>query len=66
MKFSVEISTRAVRDLMICINNNLQQMPYTTELYFLKVQDIMCLVMDNALVELFFENFNYITISYCI
>jgi hypothetical protein len=35
---------------MISIDNNLQQMPYTTQLYFLKVQEIMSLEMDKALV----------------
>ena len=50
MKFNVDISKRAVRYLMICIDNNLQQMPYTTHLYFLKVQEIMSLEMDKALV----------------
>ena len=50
MKFNVYISKRAVRYLMICIDNNLQQMPYTTQLYFLKVQEIMSLEMDKALI----------------
>ena len=50
MKFNVDISKRAVRYLMICIDNNLQQMPYTTQLYFLKVQEIMSLEMDKALI----------------
>ena len=50
MKFNVDISKRAVRYLMICIDNNLQQMPYTTQLYFLKVQEIMSIEMDKALV----------------
>ena len=50
MKFNVDISKRAVRYLMICIDNNLQKMPYTTQLYFLKVQEIMALEMDKTLV----------------
>ena len=50
MKFNVDISKRAVRYLMICIDNNLQQMPYTTQLYFLKVQEIMSLEMDKTLI----------------
>ena len=50
MKFNVDISKRAVRYLMIFIDNNLQKMPYTTQLYFLKVQEIMSLEMDKALV----------------
>ena len=50
MKFNIDISKRAVRYLMICIDNNLPQMPYTTQLYFLKVQEIMSLEMDKTLV----------------
>ena len=50
MKFNVDISKRAVRYMMVCIDNNLQQMPYTTQLYFLKVQEIMSLEMDKTLV----------------
>ena len=50
MKFNIDISKRAVRYLMICIDNNLPQLPYTTQLYFLKVQEIMSLEMDKALV----------------
>ncbi len=50
MKFNIDISKRAVRYLMICIDNNLPQMPYTTQLYFLKVQEIMSLEMDKALI----------------
>ena len=50
MKFNLDVSKRAVRYLMVCIDNNLQQMPYTTQLYFLKVQEIMSLEMDKELV----------------
>ena len=50
MKFNLDISKRAVRYLMIAIDNNLQQMPYTTQLYFLKVQEIMTLEMNKSLV----------------
>ena len=50
MKFNLDVSKRAVRYLMISIDNNLQKMPYTTQLYFLKVQDIMTLEMNKALV----------------
>ena len=50
MKFNLDVSKRAVRYLMVCIDNNLQQMPYATQLYFLKVQEIMSLEMDKALV----------------
>ena len=41
MKFNLDVSKRAVRYLMVCIDNNLQQMPYATQLNFLKVQEIM-------------------------
>jgi hypothetical protein len=50
MKFNIDISKRAVRYLMIVINNNLDIMPYSTRLYFLKVQEIMGSEMDKSLV----------------
>ena len=50
MKFNLDVSKRAVRYFMISIDNNLQKMPYTTQMYFLKVQDIMTLEMNKALV----------------
>ncbi len=50
MKFNLDISKRAVRYLMIAIENNLDNMPYSTRLYFLKVQEIMTDEMDKALV----------------
>lgn len=50
MKFNIDISKRAVRFLMIAINNNLDNMPYSTRLYFLKVQEIMSSEMDKSLV----------------
>ena len=50
MKFNLDVSKRAVRYLMMSIENNLQNMPYTTQLYFLKVQDIMTLEMNRAFV----------------
>ena len=50
MKFNIDISKRAVRYLLIVIDNNLDQMPYSTRLYFLKVQDIMSSEMDKSLV----------------
>ena len=50
MKFNLNVSKRAVRYLMISIDNNLQHMPYTTQLYFLKVQEIMTLEMNKSLV----------------
>ena len=50
MKFNLDISKRAVRYFMIIVNNNLDDMPYSTKLYFLKVQEIMSTEMDKSLV----------------
>jgi hypothetical protein len=50
MKFNVAISKRAVRYFLIVIENNLDEMPYSTRLYFLKVQEIMSSEMDKSLV----------------
>jgi len=50
MKFNVDISKRAVRYFLIIIENNLDEMPYSTRLYFLKVQEIMSSEMDKSLV----------------
>ena len=50
LKFNLDISKRAVRYLMIAIENNLDDMPYTTKLYFLKVQEIVSNEMDKSLV----------------
>ncbi len=50
MKFNLDISKRAVRYLMMAIDDNLEQMPYSTKLYFLKVQEIMEIEMDKSLV----------------
>jgi len=50
MKFNINISKRAVRYLLIVIDNNLDEMPYSTRLYFLKVQEIMSSEMDKSLV----------------
>ena len=50
MKFNLDISKRAVRYFMIVVNNNLDDMPYSTKLYFLKVQEIMGIEMDKSLV----------------
>ena len=50
MKFNVDISKRAVRYFMIAIENNIDTMPYSTKLYFLKVQEIMESEMDKSLV----------------
>ena len=50
MKFNLDISKRAVRYFMIVVDNNLDYMPYSTKLYFLKVQEIMGTEMDKSLV----------------
>ena len=50
MKFNLDISKRAVRYFMIAVENNLQQMPYSTQLYFLKVQEILSFEMDKSLI----------------
>ncbi|MDE1724622.1 MAG: hypothetical protein KGH76_01830 [Thaumarchaeota archaeon] len=50
LKFNLNISKRAVRYLMIAIENNLDAMPYTTRLYFLKVQELVTQEMDKSLV----------------
>lgn len=50
MKFNLDISKRAVRYFMIVVDNNLDYMPYSTKLYFLKVQDVMATEMDKSLV----------------
>jgi len=50
MKFSIDVSKRAVRYVMIAIDNNLDKMPYSTRLYFLKVQEILSAEMDKSLV----------------
>ena len=50
MKFNLDISKRAVRYFMMVVDNNLDDMPYSTKLYFLKVQEIMGAEMDKSLV----------------
>ena len=50
MKFNLDISKRAVRYFMIAVDNNLDDMPYSTKLYFLKVQELMSTEMDKSLV----------------
>ena len=50
MKFNLDISKRAVRYFMIVVDENIDDMPYSTRLYFLKVQEIMSAEMDKSLV----------------
>ncbi len=50
MKFNLDISKRAVRYFMLAVDENLDEMPYSTRLYFLKVEEIMSAEMDKSLV----------------
>ena len=50
LKFNIDISKRAVRYFMQVIDYNLPKMPYTTQLYFIKVQEIVTTNMDKSLV----------------
>ncbi len=50
MKFNLNISKRAVRYFMLAVDKNLDDMPYSTRLYFLKVEEIMSAEMDKSLV----------------
>ena len=50
MKFNLDISKRAVRYFMIAVDNNLEYMPYSTKLYFLKVEETLSTEMDKSLV----------------
>ncbi len=50
LKFKIDISKRAVRYFMQVVDYNLEKMPYTTKLYFLKVQEIVSSEMDKTLV----------------
>lgn len=50
MKFNLDVSKRAVKYFMMAVENNINEMPYSTRLYFLKVQEIMAHEMDKTLV----------------
>ena len=50
MKFNLDISKRAVRYFMMSVETNLPKMPYSTQMYFLKVQEILTLEMDKSLI----------------
>ena len=50
LKFNIDISKRAVRYFMQVIDYNLKNMPYTTQLYFMKVQEVVSTNMDKSLV----------------
>lgn len=50
MKFDLDISKRAVKYFFIATENNLDDMPETTRVYFLKVQQMISSEMDKSLV----------------
>ena len=50
LKFDIDISKRAVRYFMLIVDANLDSMPYSTKLYFLKVEEILSSEMDKSLV----------------
>lgn len=50
MKFNLDISKRAVRYFMIAVDQNLDNMPPSTQLYFLKVEETLSSEMDKSLV----------------
>ena len=50
LKFELNVSKRAVRHVMAAIEANADAMPYSTRLYFLKVQESISSEMDKPLV----------------
>ena len=50
LKFKIDISKRAVRYFMQVVDYNLENMPDSTRLYFLKVEEILSSEMDKTLV----------------
>jgi len=50
LKFDINISKRAVRYFMQVVDYNLEKMPDSTRLYFLKVEEILSSEMDKTLV----------------
>lgn len=50
MRFDLDISKRAVRYFAIAVDKNMEDMPRTTRLYFLKVQQMVSSEMDKSLV----------------
>ena len=50
LKFDIDISKRAVCYFMQIVDANLDSMPYSTKLYFLKVEEILSSEMDKSLV----------------
>lgn len=50
MKFKLDISKRAVRYFMMAAEENLENMPYSTKLYFLEIQKRLAEEADRSLV----------------
>ena len=50
LKFKIDISKRVVRYFMQVVDYNLEKMPDSTRLYFLKVEEILSSEMDKTLV----------------
>lgn len=50
LQFRLSVSKRAVRHLMAAIDGRMHQMPYSTRLYFLKVQEEIDSEVDKELV----------------
>lgn len=50
LRFRLTVSKRAVRHLMAAIDGRMHQMPYSTRLYFLKVQEEIDSEVDRELV----------------
>lgn len=50
MKFRLDISKRAVKYVMMAMEENLDSMPYTTRLYFLRVQKALTDEVDKSFV----------------
>ena len=50
MKFNLNISKRAVRYFMMSVEQNIPKMPYSTQMYFLKVEEILTFEINKSLV----------------
>lgn len=50
MRFSLDISKRAAKYYVMAVDANLNDMPHTTRLYFLKVCEELGIEMDRGLV----------------
>lgn len=50
MRFKLDISKRALKYFMIAVNANIDDMPYSTKLYFLKVQETIETELDKSFI----------------